>query len=75
MAKNEEKLWARCAGWHNLVHASQYQIHLLILHKNIFDFFFYYLFIYVFDVFFYLFIYLISFFIYFVATKISGNLN
>ena len=29
LAKNEEKLWARRAGWHNLIHASQYQIHLL----------------------------------------------
>ena len=30
LAKNEEKLWVRRAGWHNLVNASQYQIHLLI---------------------------------------------
>ena len=36
LAKNEENLWARRAGWHNLVHASQYQIHLLILNIYIF---------------------------------------
>ena len=48
LAKNEEKLWARRAGWHNLIHASQYQIHLLIFRNVFYDISFVYIYNYIF---------------------------